>query len=416
MAVTISELLRRNRNYRLLWGGQVVSEVGDHFNNIAVFAMAIRQEHGGLLVSGVLIARAIPMLVAGPLAGVVLDRVDRRHVMIASDLVRAIVGLGFLLTLGQSSNTLLFVLSAILMFASPFFTAGRNAILPVVAKGEELMPANALTQTTAWATTALGAFLGGTSVAMFGYEGAFLINAASFLVSALCLWGFKAEPGEFMPPLVGEKRQFHPHQEFVEGLRYLRGEPLLFGIALIGVGWATGGGAAQILFSIFGEKVFHMGPKGIGIIWGAAGGGLVLGGILANWLNKRLSFEGYKKTVSIAYLMHGAMYVAFALEPRFGVALVWIALSRAAGSTSSVVNYAKVLQYADNRYRGRVFATMETMTWSTMMVSMFVAGIASETYSPRLIAAVAGCLSGTTGVVWAWANWRGKLRLPAAAA
>ncbi len=412
MSVTIVQLLRANHNYRLLWGGQLISEIGDHFNNIAVFSMAIRQEHGGLLVGGVLIARAVPMLVAGPMAGVVLDRIDRRKVMIASDLVRALVALSFIFCIPQSSNTLLFALSAVLMFASPFFTSGRNAILPVVAKGEELEPANALTQTTAWATTGIGAFLAGIVVATFGYEWAFVLNAVSFLGSALCLSMFRVEPGEFTPPVTNTQRAFHPHQEFVEGLRYLRSEPLLLSIALIGVGWATGGGAAQILFSVFGEKVFGRGPAGIGIIWGAAGAGLVVGGIIANWLNKRLSFEGYKLTVSIAYLAHGALYVLFAIEQNFALALVFIGLSRAAGSTSSVVNYSKVLRYADDQFRGRVFATMETMTWTTMMLSLFAAGIATESVDPRMIAVVAGCLSGSTGLVWAWANWAGKLHLP----
>lgn len=412
MAVTIVELLRRNHNYRLLWGGQLISEVGDHFNNIAVFAMAIRQEHGGLLVGGVLLARAIPMLVAGPMAGVVLDRLDRRKVMIASDLVRALVALGFIACLGQKDNTLLFALSALLMFASPFFSSGRNAILPVVAKGEELQPANALTQTTAWATTGIGALLGGTAVATLGYEWAFVLNALSFLGSAVCLMFFRTGPNEFEPPAAKQQHRFQPHREFLDGLRYLKSEPLLLSIALIGVGWATGGGAAQILFSVFGEKVFHRGPAGIGIIWSCAGFGLVAGGVAANWLNKRMSFEGYKRTVTIAYLMHGALYVAFALERNFALALVFIGLSRAAGAMSSVVNYSKVLRYADDKYRGRVFATMETMTWTTMMVSLFVAGIATETVDPRTIGVVAGVLSGSTGIVWAWANWAGKLKLP----
>lgn len=412
MAVTILQLLRRNHNYRLLWGGQVISEVGDHFNNIAVFSMAIRQEHGGLLVGGVLMARAIPMLVAGPLAGVVLDRLDRRKVMIASDLVRALVALGFIASIGQSGNTLLFVLSALLMFASPFFSSGRNSILPVVANQEELQSANALTQSTAWATTGIGAFLGGTAVASLGYEWAFILNALSFLGSAVCLLFFRSGPKEFEPPAGNRQTRFQPHREFVDGLRYLKSEPLLLSIALIGVGWATGGGAAQILFSVFGEKVFHRGAAGIGIIWGCAGLGLVAGGVAANWLNKRLSFEGYKRTVSIVYLVHGAFYVAFALERNFALALVFIGLSRAAGAMSSVVNYSKVLRYAEDQYRGRVFATMETMTWTTMMVSLFVAGIATETVDPRTIAVVAGVLSGSTGIVWAWANWAGKLKLP----
>ena len=138
----------------------------------------------------------------------------------------------------------------------------------------------------------------------------------------------------------------------------------------------------------------------------------VVGGILANWLNKRVGFEGYKRTVGVAYLVHGAMYVAFALERNFALALLFIAMSRAAGAMSSVVNYSKILRYADNRFRGRVFATMETMTWSTMMISLFAAGVATESVDPRWIAVVAGVLSGTTGLIWAWANWCGFLRLP----
>lgn len=412
MPVSIPELLRRNHNYRLLWSGQLVSEVGDHFNNIAVFSMAIRQDHGGLLVGGVLIARALPMLIAGPMAGVVLDRMDRRRVMIASDLIRGCIALLFILSIGQSDNTLLFLLSALLMFASPFFTSGRNSILPVVAPGEQLIPANALTQITAWGTTGVGAFLGGASVAVFGYEGAFVINALSFFLSAACLLGFRCRSDAFLPGQDATKRTFHPVQEFIEGLNYLRREPLLLAIALIGVGWATGGGAAQILFSVFGETVFRRGPSGIGIIWGCAGCGLVLGGVIANQLNKRLDFQGYKQTVAIAYLLHGAFYVAFAWERNFGLALVFIALSRAAGAAASVVNYSKVLQYAEDQYRGRVFATMETMTWATMMISLVAAALATERYDPRLIAAIAGCLSASTALFWAWANASGHLSLP----
>ena len=76
----------------------MVSEIGDHFNNIAVFSLALANTHSGLVVSGVMLARAIPAVLAGPLAGVLLDRLDRKRVMIASDLVRAVVALGFILT------------------------------------------------------------------------------------------------------------------------------------------------------------------------------------------------------------------------------------------------------------------------------------------------------------------------------
>jgi predicted MFS family arabinose efflux permease len=332
--------------------------------------------------------------------------------MLASDLIRAAVAFCFVFTPRDPSNTLLFVLSALLMFASPFFTSGRNAILSVVAPGEQLRTANSLTQITAWTTIGLGAFFGGTAVAGFGYEWAFVLNGLSFLLSALCLWLFHTEPGAFQPPAGRVQRAFRPHAEFVDGLRYLRSEPLLLGIALIGVGWATGGGAAQILFSVFGEKVFQRGATGIGTIWGCAGFGLVLGGIIANRLNRQLSFAGYKRTVTVAYLFHGLLYVAFALSSHFLLALLFIGLSRAAGSISSVVNYSKIQEYVADEYRGRVFASMETMTWMTMMVSMFLCGLATEFMNPRHIGAIAGILSSFTGIAWAFADSLGYLRKP----
>src|ERR1041385_8995695 len=91
-------LLRNNRNYRNTWIGQLVSEIGDHFNNIAVFSLAVAGTKYGLVVSGIMLSRAIPGMLVGPLAGVVLDRLDRKRVMIASDLVRAVIAALFIFT------------------------------------------------------------------------------------------------------------------------------------------------------------------------------------------------------------------------------------------------------------------------------------------------------------------------------
>jgi MFS family permease len=157
-------VLKNNRNYRYTWMGQVVSEIGDHFNNIAVFSLVLANTHSGLAVSGVMLSRAVPAVLAGPIAGVLLDRLDRKKVMIASDLVRFVVALGFILTVDGDSTAslyLLYALSAVLMFASPFFTSGRAAILPTITTREEMHTANSITQTTAWATLTIGTFTAG---------------------------------------------------------------------------------------------------------------------------------------------------------------------------------------------------------------------------------------------------------------
>src|SRR5271169_4629462 len=112
------DLLKANRNYRWTWSGQVVSEIGDHFNNVAVFSLALANTRSGLVVTGVMLSRAIPAVLAGPIAGVILDRLDRKRIMIASDLVRAVVAAAFIFTVHQPRPWLLYLLSGLLMFAS----------------------------------------------------------------------------------------------------------------------------------------------------------------------------------------------------------------------------------------------------------------------------------------------------------
>jgi len=406
-------LLRRNRNYRATWTGQVVSEVGDHFNNIAVFSLALDNTKSGMVVTFIMLSRAIPAIMAGPMAGVVLDRFDRKRIMIASDLIRAVVALAFILAIPRAHTWLLYPLSGLLMFASPFFTSGRSSILPTIATDDELHTANSLTQTTQWTTLTIGAFLGGISVKL-GYEWAFFFNALSFLFSAACISTLKAPKGEFRAKRdeLDEAHVVQPFREYTEGLRYMRSRPLILGIVLIAVGWATGGGAAQILFSLFGELVFHRGALGIGYLWGSAGIGLLVGGAYAHWLGKRITFAGYKRTVVICYVLHGGAYVVFSQMRQFWLAMIFIGLSRAAVAVSSVLNMAQLLRHVSDEFRGRVFATLETMTWAMMMVSMMGAGVASMHYSPRVIGAAAGLLSSTTAIWWGWANWTGRLPEP----
>jgi len=407
-------LLRLNQNYRYTWIGQVVSEVGDHFNNIAVFALAMALTRSGLVVTGIMLARAIPAVTIGPLAGVLLDRFDRRRIMIASDLMRAVVALGFLLVVSGHRVWLLYLFSALLMVASPFFTAGRSAILPTITSEEELHTANSLTQTTQWTTLTIGAFLGATVVAV-SYKGAFVFNALSFVFSAWAISKLKAPKGQSFraePKSLTEVEVVRPWHEYREGLRYMRSIPLVLAIALLAVGWATGGGAAQILFTLFGEDVFNAGATGIGVIWGCAGVGLLIGGLLGNWLGKRLSFQEYKLAVFINYIVHGGAYVLFSRMPRIELALIFICLSRLAIAINSVVNYSYLLRTVENQYRGRVFATIEALTWTMMMISMMGAGIASIHYGARLIGTVAGVLSSSTAIFWGWANWTGRLPQP----
>jgi len=405
------DLLRHNTNFRRVWLAQLISEIGDNFNNVAVFGLAMDKTGSGLVVSGVMLARAIPAALAGPVAGVVLDRMDRKRIMVASDLFRAMVALAFLLTINYRGNWLLYTLSALLMFASPFFTSGRAAILPSITSERELHAANSLLQTTQWATLTAGTILGGLSAARLGYQSAFLLNGLSFIFSAAAIARLRVpqNPCRSERP---EENVLRPWHDYREGLQYMRSVPLVLGIGLISVGWALGGGAAQILFALFGEQVFKRGAEGIGTIWGFAGIGLLAGGAIGHLAGRRLDFSGYKRAVTISYLVHGVAYAVFSRMESYGAALFFIMLSRVGMAVVSVLNNYQLLRWTPDEFRGRVFGTLESMRWATMMFSMAAAGLASAYFSPRAIGVVAGLLGVVTALAWGWYDWRGRLPEP----
>jgi MFS family permease len=339
------------------------------------------------------------------LAGVLLDRMDRRRVMIASDLLRAVVAAGHIALLAYPKAWLLYLLSALLMFASPFFTAGRSALLPNITRAEELHAANALTQTTAWLTLSVGTMLGGISTMSLGYELAFAVNAGSFLVSAWMIGLIRAREGR--RERARETRA--PWADWRDGWAYVRRRPLLYAITLLGIGWAMGGGAAQVLFTLYGEIVFKAGPAGVGIIWSFAGVGLVIGGLLGHRVGKSLSFLGYKRVLSVSLAVHGLSYVLFAVMPTIATSLIFIALSRVAMGMNNVLNRTMMLTHSDDAYRGRVFATAEMLLNATMMASLALAGWATAVYPIRTIGVIAGALSTSVALFWIWADAAGKL-------
>jgi len=133
---------------------------------------------------------------------------------------------------------------------------------------------------------------------------------------------------------------------------------------------------------------------------------------LAYTLGRRLTFAQYKRTIVVCYIVHGGSYILFSQSRRFGLALVFIALSRAGVGVSSVLNMSQLLRIIPDGFRGRVFSTMESLQWSVMMMSMTAAGVASQYYDPRTIGAVAGALSSSTALFWGWAHFTGRLPEP----
>ncbi len=207
--MTYRELLASNAGFRRLWTGQVISEIGDWLNNIAVLALTIELAGAGrvgLAIAFYAIARHLPLFIFGPVAGVVVDRADRRHVMIAADLLRALLALGFILANRFHSLPAIYIVGASLFSVSAFFNAAKRASIPNLTRNtDELLSANSLSASTTAATIAVGSALGGIVATLVGRDIVFILNALTFLLSAEMIRRIRAQTRKLKAVGSGQK-------------------------------------------------------------------------------------------------------------------------------------------------------------------------------------------------------------------
>ncbi|HEV3140179.1 MAG TPA: MFS transporter, partial [Vicinamibacterales bacterium] len=279
-------ILRGNRNFRLLYIGQTISQLGDWFNAVAVYALLLDLTGSATAVAWMMIVQFLPIALVGPVAGVVVDRVDRRWLMIAADVARGCLILGLLLVRRSDQVWIAYVVMALTVAASGFFEPARTATIPNITSEEDLLPANALSSATWSAMLAIGASAGGAATALLGRNTAFVINAASFFWSAIFIGRtrYDSTPAARERPvglaaLMGVT-------DLVDGMRYVRRERHVAALMCVKAGWGLAGGVL-LLLAVFGQRVFPIAggaAAGIGVLYGARGIGTGLGPIALRWM------------------------------------------------------------------------------------------------------------------------------------
>src|SRR4051794_38846103 len=293
-------LLRGNRNYRLLWLAQVVSELGDWFYALAVYNLLLeltgnRAQAVGLAV----VLQVLPHTLVAPATGVLNDRLSRRRVMIGADIGRFVIVLGMLVVRTPQMVWLVYPLLCLETIGAAFFEPAHSAVIPNIVPEEDVLPANALASITWSFCLAAGASLGGVVAVLLGRDAVFLLNALSFLGSAWLIGRMSfAEPhtAERGPLRARELFDFSP---IVEGARYIRADRRLFATVFVkgGIGLL---GANNVLLPILGQRAFPLrihgldearaATLGMSLLMGARGAGALIGPLISGrWAEHRHS-------------------------------------------------------------------------------------------------------------------------------
>jgi len=388
-------LLTGNRNYRLLWIGQIVSQLGDWFNSVAIYALLLELTGSATSVALMIIVQFLPMAVIGPVAGVVVDRVNRRRLMIGADVLRGMLILALLVVQRADQIWIVYLVMGATVSLTAFFEPARTAVIPNVTSRAQLLTANALSSATWSAMLAIGAGVGGVVTALFGRNVAFLVNAISFFASAVVIarTAFNADPPESKRP--AGWASITGIGDLIEGIRYIRSDRHVAALMLVKAGWGIAGGVL-LLMTVMGQRVFPVGGSaaaGIGVLYAARGIGAGIGPIMARaWLGQQP--DEMRRAIAPSYVLVALFYLMLSWSTTIGFASVAVVGAHAAGSVLWVFSTVLLQLSVPDRFRGRVFSAELALLMTVSALSSFACGYALDTWglSPFLLTRVLGVL------------------------
>ncbi len=410
-------LLRGNRNFRRLWLAQIVSEIGDWFYTLSIYTLLLQLTGRASSVALALVLQVLPQTFVGPAAGVVNDRLRRKHVMIAADVVRVGVVLAMLLVRSRSMVWLVYPLLLAETVMAAFFEPARSSVIPNIAAKGEVLIANTLSSATWSVNLLIGASVGGLVAAFFGRDAVFILNALSFLVSAMFIGGMHfVEPhAESAAPL--RPRDLVDFSPVLEGIRYIRNHrtllPTVFakaGELMIGPSW--------VIFTVLGAHEFAVhwrnvdaargGMLGMSILLGGRGFGALIGPLVsARWAGR--SDRRLQLGILFGYLTIAVGYGTLGSSRTVWMASACAMLAHAGGSTVWVFSTTLLQLHSEDRFRGRVFSADLGFSMLTIAAGAYICGrLLDAGVAARTVATWTGLVMLIPAGLWALAMRAGR--------
>lgn len=391
-------LLRHNPDFTRLYLAQLASFAGDWFATVALLGLALEMTGSSALASVVLALQTGGFAAAAPFAGTVADRIDRRRLLVAVDLARMPVALAFLLARDPETLWIAFVAVLFLAVGAAFFEPTSSASLPNLVAPDDLPAANVLIG-SAWGTMlAIGAALGGLVAVTLGREAAFVINAASFGVSALLILGIRRA--------LQLPREQTAHRAAVVGLgdailtavRFARPRRTVAAFLLTKTSFGIGTGIVALL-AVFGRNVFGGGDAGIGVLFAARGLGALVGPFLARSV-MGTDDRGLIRGIAWSFVVLTVAYAIFPLAPGLAAAAVLVFIAHCGGGAQWALSTLGLQRSTPDAIRGRVFSVDYGLVTLVIALSTLLAGVLADVAPPRVAAWTMVALVAAAGAAW----------------
>lgn len=377
----VPRVLRERSTFRRLFFAHAISRSGDAFNTVALVILVFRLTGSGLGVAATVVFEVLPVLALGPVAGLVADRFPRRRVMVAADLLRAL--LAGVLAVFHDDVAVAYGVAFGLSVGSLLFNPASASMVPETVGDDpgELVAANSSLWSVAVTAQLVFAPAAGALIAGAGVGWAFGLNALSFLVSAAFLWGLDAGRS----PAAGLARGWAAVRSGVDAVR---SQQLLRRLAIVQMLASLSTGATSGLLVVLAAERFGVGPSGFGLLLAAIGIGAAAGPlVLGRWIR-----PGDRRWLFGPYALRGGVDLALAAV-RNPVLAGGALTAYGVGTSTGMVAYQSTLQSeVPDEIRGRVFAVFDVVWNATRLVSLGLGGLAADAVGIRAVYGAGGLL------------------------
>ena len=388
----------RNRDFLALWLSQLISKVGDNFAVVAALVLINElAEKTGLAVVVIAAAMTLPQLFA-LVSGVLVDRFSRKSVMIATDLLRAGIVLLALLVRESSQLYILYLTAFTIMALGAMFIPARNASVPNMVPEEHLLTANALIQATELVSLIAGASLATLVIGLTSTYTAFIVDSATFGLSALFLVAahIPQGPAAALSPKAragGEFRQYW--ESFLEGVRYIGSNKHLLQLMAITTVATLGLSATVLLAAAYFKELLGISAQYLGLLQTAEGLGMAAGAVL---ISAYASWARSRQIVSVTMIVLGAGILVFALAPVYWLVLIGALVVGLCVVSARTTLAAMTQALVPDAQRGRVESAMVTVIGLGTMGALIMAGILGDFVGPTSVFIATGIIVLAAGI------------------
>lgn len=395
--------LLKNRNFSLLWLGQIVSQFGDRLTQIAIIGLVYQRSGASSLgLATIMFFTILPVFLIGPVVGVYVDRWDKRRTMYISDFVRGllIVILG-LFVIGMKSFVPLYIIIFLVFCLGRFFVPAKMSIIPQLVNKDQIFLANSLVAVTGNVAAILGFGIGGIIVELYSAQGAFFVDAITFFLSSmLVIFISKSVKGKFKSNDLVEigkgivKAEKSLFKEFKEGIHYfLSRESTKFSIKTLSILFACLG-ALYVVFIVFIQKTLNTGTKDLGFlaVWLGMGifvGSLIFGRIAHKFaLFKAINFMLFLSSLFLVIFIFMLKAIPNAVFACFLALILGGLVAPIVVGCNSLIH-----KKSQDDFLGRVFSSLEVVMHFAFVVFMFIASGLAKVFSPAYVIVGVGIAS-----------------------